>query len=80
MKVRVLLTASTANLLWARSSPSKPLISAASPIDPSEVVVELDEDVLEKCFDLFDDPTLDEAIRQLAFVSEGEHQPGGPHA
>jgi hypothetical protein len=67
MKVRVLLTTSTENLLWARTN--KPLI-AAKQMDSSEVVVELEHDVLEKCFER-DCLTLDEAIRQIAL--EGEH-------
>ena len=67
MKIRVVLKKSTCNLLWAQSDVHSNWKAVEGTFDPTEdEVVELDEQVVSRMIDLFNEPTLDAAIGRLA--------------
>ena len=68
MKIRVVLSRTTLNLIWACSDRDAVWQSSERPLSPDEAAVELDEDVVSQAIDLFDAETFDKAVQNLAHV------------
>lgn len=68
MRIRVVLSKPTLDLLWATSDQNLKWCSSEMPLQDGEAIVELDEDVMSQAIDLSGDETFDAAIRRLAHV------------
>lgn len=79
MRLKVVLSRPTLNLLWALSDPNRKWTPTEMPLRPDEAVVELDEEVVSHAIDLFDDDTFDEAVRRLAHVKLAEREGQEPN-
>jgi hypothetical protein len=66
MKIRVVLSRTTLDLIWALGNREAIWRSTEQPLGPDEAAVELDEDVVIAAIDLFDEETFDKAIQNLA--------------
>jgi tRNA(Ile2) C34 agmatinyltransferase TiaS len=73
MKLKIVLSRTTANLLWCLGASAEDSV----PIGSEDVIVELDEGVVTTAIDLFEEETFDEAIRRLAHAKIAEAQLAG---
>lgn len=66
MRIKVVLSRATLDLLWALGDRRRKWIPGEFALNPDEAIVELDEEVVAHTINNFDDLTLDEAIRRFA--------------
>lgn len=63
MKLKIVTTKAICDKLWAHgASSNQPVI----PLEEDDVIIELDEEVVQKILDVYDCGTFDEALEQLA--------------